>query len=49
MASAIIKGVLVSSDKDLYNIKGFTNIIKCYGGYGDWSSGYTPDATFGSS
>ena len=33
----------------LYQIKGFTNIIKCYGGYGDWSSGYTPDATFGSS
>lgn len=33
----------------LYSIKGFTNIIKCYGGYGDWSSGYTPDATFGSS
>lgn len=33
----------------LYQIKGFTNIIKCYGGYGDWSGGYTPDATFGSS
>lgn len=33
----------------LYQIKGFTNIIKCYGGYGNWSSGYTPDATFGSS
>ena len=38
-----------NGSKDLYNIKGFTNIIKCYGGYGDWSSGYTPDATFGSS
>lgn len=33
----------------LYQIKGFTNIIKCYGGYGDWSSEYTPEATFGSS
>ena len=38
-----------NGSKDLYNIKGFTNIIKCYGGYGDWSSGYTPEATFGSS
>ena len=38
-----------NGSKDLYDIKGFKNIIKCYGGYGDWSSGYTPDATFGSS
>ena len=34
---------------DLYKIKGFTNIIKCYGGYGNWKSGYKPEATFGSS
>ena len=38
-----------NGSNDLYNIKGFKNIIKCYGGYGDWGSGYTPEATFGSS
>ena len=38
-----------NGSNQLYEIKGFTNIIKCYGGYGDWISGYTPDATFGSS
>ena len=38
-----------NGSNDLYKIKGFTNIIKCYGGYGDWRSGYTPEATFGSS
>ena len=32
----------------LYNIEGFTNIIKCYGG-SNWKSGYTPDVTLGSS
>ena len=38
-----------NGSNDLYTIKGFTNIIKCYGGYGDWRSGYKPEATFGSS
>lgn len=37
-----------NGSNDLYKIKGFTNIIKCYGG-GNWRSGYAPDATFGSS
>ena len=36
-----------NGSNDLYKIKGFTNIIKCYGGYGKWRSGYVPDATFG--
>lgn len=38
-----------NGSNDLYKITKFTNIIKCYGGYGNWSSGYTPDAFFGSS
>ena len=37
-----------NGSNDLYDIEGFTNIIKCYGG-SNWKSGYTPDATFGSS
>lgn len=38
-----------NGSNDLYIIKGFTNIIKCYGGYGNWRSGYKPEANFGSS
>lgn len=37
-----------NGSNDLYKITSFTNIIKCYGGYGDWRSGYTP-VFFGSS